>query len=309
MKFAHLAGLAFSLIFGLTFMFSSIALDHIEPIALISYRFLIAFLVFEILRRVGIAPIRFKKENIKAILSVALMQPVLYFLFETYGLNRTTSAEAGMMIALIPIFATIFSSIILKERPRFIQIVFIMLSVSGVIMIQWMNARGGIDVDIIGFILLLFAVMSAGLFNIASRSASKRMRPHEVTYFMMMIGAISFNLIYIVMLSWRGEIAAYSERFLNVSVIGPVLFLGVVASIGAFGLVNFALSRLEVHVSAIYANISTIVAVIAGAVFLNEPIFWYHYLGALMIVGGVYGTVQTNRRHRKRQEAFKGRMS
>ncbi len=309
MKFAHLAGLAFSLIFGLTFMFSSIALDHIEPIALISYRFLIAFLVFEILRRVGIAPIRFKKENIKAILSVALMQPVLYFLFETYGLNRTTSAEAGMMIALIPIFATIFSSIILKERPRFIQIVFIMLSVSGVIMIQWMNARGGIDVDIIGFILLLFAVMSAGLFNIASRSASKRMRPHEVTYFMMMIGAISFNLIYIVMLSWRGEIAAYSERFLNVSVIGPVLFLGVVASIGAFGLVNFALSRLEVHVSAIYANISTIVAVISGAVFLNEPIFWYHYLGALMIVGGVYGTVQTNRRHRKRQEAFKGRMS
>ena len=309
MKFAHLAGLAFSLIFGLTFMFSSIALDHIEPIALISYRFLIAFLVFEILRRVGIAPIRFKKENIKAIMSVALMQPVLYFLFETYGLNRTTSAEAGMMIALIPIFATIFSSIILKERPRFIQIVFIMLSVSGVIMIQWMNARGGIDVDIIGFILLLFAVMSAGLFNIASRSASKRMRPHEVTYFMMMIGAISFNLIYIVMLSWRGEIAAYSERFLNVSVIGPVLFLGVVASIGAFGLVNFALSRLEVHVSAIYANISTIVAVIAGAVFLNEPIFWYHYLGALMIVGGVYGTVQTNRRHRKRQEAFKGRMS
>ncbi len=309
MKLAHMAGLAFSLIFGLTFMFSSIALEHIEPIALISYRFLIAFLVFEMLRRVGVAPIRFKKENIKAIMSVALMQPVLYFLFETYGLNRTTSAEAGMMIALIPIFATIFSSIILKEKPRFIQIVFITLSVSGVIMIQWMNARGGIDVDILGFILLLFAVMSAGLFNIASRSASKRMRPHEVTYFMMMIGAISFNLIYIVMLSVRGEIATYPERFLNVSVIGPVLFLGVVASIGAFGLVNFALSRLEVHVSAIYANISTIVAVIAGAVFLNEPIFWYHYLGALMIVGGVYGTVQTNRRHRKRQETFKGRMS
>lgn len=301
MKLAHLAGLAFSLIFGLTFMFSTVALRHVEPIALIAYRFLTAFLVFEVLRRTGIAPVRFARENIKAIMSVALMQPVLYFLFETYGLNRTTSAEAGMMIALIPIFATIFSSIILKERPRIVQVFFILMSVGGVIMIQWMNARGGIDVDVFGFTLLLLAVMSAGMFNIASRNASKRMRPHEVTYFMMMSGAIAFNVIYIGLLVLRGDIGAYPRNIVHMEVIGPVLFLGIIASIGAFGLVNFALSRLEVHISSIYANISTIVAVIAGAVILNEPIFWYHYIGAIMIVGGVYGTVQTNRNYRRRQ--------
>ena len=299
-KLPHIAGILFAVIFGLTFMFSKTVLaSGVSPLGLISYRYLLAFLAFELIRRIGLVSITLKKKDVKILFIVGLLQPVAYFLFETYGLARTTSAEAGMMIALIPIFTTIFSSILLKEKPTKTQVFFILLSVSGVIFIQAMNASGGLEVQTFGLFLLFMAVISAALFNIASRSASKSLSAKELTYFMIMFGAIVFNILYVGSLFIEGSLVIYVTTLASIELILPIMYLGIVASIGGFFLVNYALSKLEAHVISIYANIATIVAVIAGAVFLSEPIEGYHYIGAFMIVFGVYGTVRTSRRKRR----------
>ncbi len=299
MRKGHLAGLTFSVVFGLTFMFSKTALAHAEPIGLIAYRFLLAFLVFETLRRLGIIRVRFARAHVKALAVVALFQPVLYFLFETYGLDRTTSGEAGMMIALIPIVVSILSTWILKEKPTRLQILFILLSVSGVIVIQLAGVIGDFDVDALGFALLFGAVVSAAAFNIASRHASTSLTPFELTYFMMFAGAVVFNIIYLFTLFIQGSKASYIDVFARVQVAVPVLYLGIVASFGGFFLLNYALARLQAHVISIYANLSTVIAIIAGAIFLNETVHRYHVLGATMIITGVYGTIRANRRARK----------
>ncbi len=295
-KKAHLSGVIFATTFGLTFMFSKTALEYITPIGLIAYRFLLAFLVFESLRRFKLIKVRFTRNTVKALFLVALFQPVAYFLFETYGLHMTTSAEAGMMIALIPIFVIVLSTLILKEKPRLIQLFFIALSVSGVLVIQVFQAIGAIEPQFIGYILLLLAVLSAAAYNIASRYASKLgAKSAEVTYFMMLVGAVSFNIIYIIQL-FLGEGATYYIQHLSrIELVLPILYLGIVASIGGFFLLNYALSQLEAHVISIYANIATIVAILAGAIFLDEILELQHYIGAVMIIIGVYGTIRTNK--------------
>ncbi len=293
-KHVHIAGVLFAIIFGFTFMFSKVALNYVIPIGLIAYRFLIAFIVIEILRRLKIFRIRFKKEYFKSLFLVAIFQPFLYFLFETYGLLKTTSGEGGMMIAMIPIFVTIFSSILLKEKPKLIQIFFILLSLSGVLFIQISKLNNGLESEVIGFLLLFAAVISAALFNITSRSASKTLKPYELTYFMMLAGAISFNIIYLVQLGVEHRITDYVTNLYHVELIIPILYLGVIGSIGGFFLVNFALSKLPAHVTSIYANLSTIVAIGAGAFLLSEQLYYYHYIGSLMILIGVYGTVRFN---------------
>lgn len=294
-KRVHLASIAFATIFGFSFMFSKIAFDYVSPIGLIAYRFLVSFIVIESLRRLKIIKIRFKKEHLKILLFVIIFQPILYFLFETYGLEKTTSGEAGMMIALIPIFVTVFSSLILKEKPKLIQIFFIILSISGVLFIQISKSTYGATPQTIGFLLLLGAVISAALFNIASRSASKTIKPYELTYFMMLSGAITFNLIYIIQLMTNSHINDYITNLGHIELLIPILYLGVIGSIGGFFLVNYALSKLPAHVSSIYANISTIVAIAAGAIFLAESLYYYHLIGSLMIIIGVYGTVRFNK--------------
>jgi drug/metabolite transporter (DMT)-like permease len=294
-KIVHLAGVIYATIFGFTFMFSKVALEHVRPIGLIAYRFLIAFICLEILRQFKVFKISINRSNFLSLFWVALFQPVLYFLFETFGILRTTSGEAGMMIALIPIFVTILSSLIMKEKPRLIQLLFIVLSVSGVLFIQLMKSSSGLSLELVGLFLLLGAVISAALFNIASRSASKKVKPHELTYFMMLFGSIVFNIMYLTQLAIEDSITRYVTNLYHVELLVPILYLGIVASIGGFFLVNFALSRVPAHVSSIYANLSTIVAIIAGAVILNEKLYYYHFIGGIMIVTGVYGTVRFNR--------------
>jgi len=294
-KKVHIAGILFATIFGFTFMFSKIALDYVTPIGLIAYRFLIALIIFELLKLFKVIEIHLNKSTIKALMLVAIFQPILYFLTETYGLERTSSGEAGMMIALIPIFVTLLSALILKEKPKLIQIFFILLSVSGVLFIQLSKSSSGLAFEWLGFTLLLGAVLSAALFNIASRSASKTSKPYEVTYFMMLSGAITFNMIYIIQLIAERNLSSYITNLYHIELLIPILYLVIIASIGGFFLVNFALSKVPAHVSSIYSNLSTIVALIAGAVLLSERLYYYHYIGGLMIIIGVYGTVRFNR--------------
>ncbi len=280
-------------------MFSKVAMDYVSPIGLIAYRFLIAFLMFEILRWTKVVKIRFEKKHMKDLFLVALFQPILYFLTETYGLKLTTSGEAGLMIAMIPIFVTLLSSIILKEKPRPIQILFILLSVSGVLLIQIFKVQDGFAFETWGYLLLLGAVLSAALFNIASRNASKQLKPYEITYFMMLYGAVIFNILYIIKLLSEGRITHYITNLYHLELIFPILYLGIVASIGGFFLVNFALSQAPAHITSIYSNLSTIVAIIAGALLLHERLEFYHLIGSIMIITGVYGTVSFRRHHEK----------
>lgn len=290
-KKAHLAGLSFATIFGFSFMFSKSALAYVSPIGLVAYRFLLAFLGFELLRIVKLIRIRIQKGHVRALLLVAFFQPLLYFLFETFGLALTSSGEAGMMVALIPIFVVVFGAVFLKEKPRPIQVLFIVLSVSGIIFIQAAGETQVRSTGSLGFILLLLAVASAALFNIASRKASHTSPPHEVTYFMMLVGAVSFNAIYLVQLLVEGRLSDYTSSLGHMELLIPLVYLGLIASIAGFFLVNFTLGRLPAHVSSIYANLSTIVAIAAGAIFLHEELKLFHFLGSTMILIGVYGTV------------------
>jgi drug/metabolite transporter (DMT)-like permease len=300
----HIAGILFATIFGFSFLFSKIALNYVTPIGLIAYRFLIAFLAFEILRLTKVIKINIHRPQFKYLLFVVLFQPILYFLFETYGLQLVSSGEAGMMIALIPIFVAILSAIIIKEKPKGIQVLFILLSFVGVLFIQLSKIGQEGTSEFLGFVLLLLAVISAALFNIASRTAStKSLRPMEVTYFMMLFGAFTFNVIYIIQLIIENRVSDFVTNLTQFEIIGPILYLGIVASIGGFFLVNLVLSKVPAHVSSIYANLSTIVAIIAGALLLSETITFYHIIGSVLIITGVYGTVRFNTRNKKNMKA------
>jgi len=293
---AHLAGIGFSVIFGFTFLFSKIALTYVSPVALISYRFLFAFLVFELLRRFKVIKVRFWKGQWKLWLPIALCEPVLYFFGETFGLQRTTTGEAGLMIALIPVFVTLLSAFVLREKPLVLQVLFILLSIAGILVIQFAVPAEGQGGDVIGFLLLLGAVLTAAFFTILSRKASRILTPTETTYFMMLTAAVAFNLVYLPELAIQGRMGSFFTDLAQWEVILPLLYLGIVASIGGYFLVNFALSKLPAPVSSIYSNLSTVVAVAAGALILGEPLSAAHFIGGAMIIAGVYGTVFFERR-------------
>ncbi len=272
-------------------MFSKIGLEVMTPVELIAFRFLLAALTMTVLRVFKIIKVDLKGKNIKMVLLTSFCEPVLYFFFESMGISMTSSSEAGLMISLIPVFVTIFSMIFLHEKLSSSQLGFIALSVAGVVFINMMKDSLSLSGNLLGIIFLFLAIIASSFYNIGSKKSSVDFTPIEITYVMMWIGAISFNTIQIVTNMIRGTMKSYFAPLAYSQAIIPLLYLGILSSIVAFFMVNFTISKIPVSQSAVFANLCTIVSILAGVLILKEDFFWYDFVGALMILVGVWGTV------------------
>lgn len=288
---AYAAGIGASIIFGFSFLFTKNALDYLPPFHLIAFRFLLAALLLTLLKVSGLVKIDYSGKDIRPLLYTAFFQPFIYFICETYGIKLISSSQAGMMIALIPVIVAVLSATILGERTTVLQTISILLSVGGVFVIILMQRNGELaEGSLPGYLLLLGAVAAAALFNIMSRKSSQQFKPIEITFVMMWVGAVVFNIIAVVQHLQVGQLRQYFSPLLQREVVLSVVYLGILSSIGAFFLINFALSRLLASQAAVFANLTTVVSIFAGVVFRGEAFFWYHALGAAMILLGVWGT-------------------
>ncbi|MGM0420061.1 MAG: DMT family transporter [Bacillota bacterium] len=284
----YLAGLTFSLIFGLSFMFSKEALVHLDPFHLLGFRFFIAAAAMTVLAGLGVIKVNILSKPKGPLLLVALFQPVLYFTFEITGINLTTSSQAGLMISLIPVAVAIFGAIFLKEIPGLKQLFFIFLSVSGVAVIVSFQGELASSGHLAGIILLLGAVISAGIYNIVSRSISVSFTPVEITFFMSYTGAVLFNIIGF--LQFEGSLAAYVGLISRQEILAAIFYLGLLSTVVAFFMMNYTLSRLPASQAAVFANLTTVISILAGVFLRNEPFYPLQVVGAAMIILGVWGT-------------------
>ena len=285
-----LAGIAVSIFFGLSFMFTKTALDVLTPFHLLGLRFTFAAITLTLLYLFKLVKIELKGKNLKPLFLIALFQPVGYFISETMGVNMTSSSEAGMIIALIPVFVVIIGALFLKEQPTFIQMIFIIMSVVGVVFIVLMGGKSGASGNTLGMIILLGAVISAAAYNVLSRKLSLHFNPFEITFVMMWVGAIAFNGTALIQAAQKGEIGSYFAPLANMNVLISIVFLGILSSVAAFLLLNYMLSKMEASTTAVYLNMTTVVSIIAGVIFRSEAFYWYHMVGAIMILAGVWGT-------------------
>ncbi|MCM0647878.1 DMT family transporter [Clostridium swellfunianum] len=285
-----LSGIGAATIFGLSFLFSKMALNSAGIFELLSFRFLIAFLIMSSLIVLKLIKVDYTGKNLKGLFLLGLMEPIIYFIFETYGIKYSSSSIAGLMIALIPIGVVILSAYFLKEKPSAVQLIFIIMSVLGVALIGVMGSSSSTGGNLFGIILLLGAVMSAAFFTIISRKLSSDFTPMELTYSMMFLGAVFFNAISIINHISTGSLLSYFAPLKNANFLISIGYLGILSSIVAYFLINFTLSKLEASKSAVVSNLATIVSIIAGVVILKEPFYYYHIVGSILIIVGVWGT-------------------
>lgn len=286
----YLAGIGIAVIFGLSFMFTKDALNLYKPLELLSYRFALAALILSLLVILGIAKVDFKGKPWKYLLVLSIFQPLLYFIGETFGVSQTSSSEAGMMIALIPVVVAILAVFFLGERPNKMQGISILGSVAGVIFILIMSGGFKIGGHFLGLLSLLGAVVSGGVYNILSKKYSKHFTPVEITFVMMWVGAIGFNAAYLVSRLANQDSGNSFRTIFTVAGAVPLLYLGVLSSIGAFFMFNYMLSKMPASNAAVFTNLVTVIAILAGIIVKHENFYWYQMVGGLMIITGVWGT-------------------
>lgn len=290
---ATLAALCGNGIFGFSFMFSRIALGSADPFVMLMYRFLLAFAAVQLIalfsRKKGLDGwLRFSPDRkaYGSLLALGLVQPVLYFLFESYGVQLTNATVSGVIIAMVPIVALGAGAVFLKEKPTLRQLLFAALSISGVVVLTLQQSASG-DVKALGVALLLGAVISAVGYNVMSRRLSRRCSALECTHMMMLVAAVTFTALAL----WQhaGHWEALAAPIRQPSFLMAMGYLGLLSSVGAFLMLNYANSVLPIAKTSAFCNLTTVLSVFAGVVFLGEPFSWVSLAASAVIIAGVYG--------------------
>jgi len=287
---ATLAALFAQIIFGFSFMATKISLSYASPMTVIADRYIVAFIGLSAVMLITRTRIRVRG-GIWKLVMMSVFQPLLYFIFESYGIKLTTSAFSSVMISLIPVVSMISAIFVLKEFPSPMQYFFTALSVGGVVIMAISGKSDG-TVTLGGIVLLFGAVVSSVAYNISSRKISKEFTVFERTYAMTLIGLVSFVGIALAE-NIKNPIAVVSG-FANPGFTGAIVYLGICSSVVAFLLLNYANTHLPVAKTTVFSNATTVVSVVAGTVFLNEPFSAEAVVATIMIVVGVFGVQKLN---------------
>jgi len=281
---ATFAAFIAQVIFGFSFMFTKIALEYASPLTVIADRYIAATIGLTAVALVK--KINMKSRKIWKVVLMSLFQPVMYFLFESYGIQMTTSAFSSIMISLIPVVCMICGVLFLKEIPSPMQYVFTVISVLGVVIMALVGKADG-TVTVLGIVLLFGAVLSSVAYNITSRKIAPEFSAFERTYVQTLTGLVIFLII--ALIENHNAPLEVIVHFADIKYISSILYLGIVSSVVAFLMLNYANTYLPVAKTTVFTNFTTVVSVIAGVIFLDEPFSIMTVVSTILIVLGVWG--------------------
>lgn len=282
-------------IFGFSFLFSKVALQMTAPSVLLAVRFTAAFAVLNLIAFVGrnikkkdgspLVEFSLKGKPFKYVLLLALFQPIVYFLGESYGIEYTSSAFAGTIIAVIPIMGIVFDVLIMKAGVTVKQILCAVVSVIGVV-VTTLGAEG-MKSSLIGVLFLLIAVVAGALFYVFSKKSGEHFNALEQTYVMFAAGSIAYITVALVQCAGN-----YKALILTPVASGNfwicILYLAVMSSVVAFVALNYGSSNVSVTEASLFANLTTVISIVAGVVIMGENFSLQQIIGAVLIIGSVY---------------------
>lgn len=276
-------------LWGNSFVATKFILETLSPVQYIFVRFALAALLFIpvlILSR----PRRLTFRQHRSLMLVALFEPGLYFLFETYGLRLTTASSASLIIACIPAFVALTAGVVLRERLSRRAWIGIVVSIIGVVAIAILDgAQEAAAGSIPGNLLVLGSVFAATGYIIVARKVSSGLSALEITSYQVMYGALYFLPFFL--FSIGGRLGGVGFPPVGVHVGGPVVgamaFLVIGPTFLAFLCYNYALSRIPASRAAVFLNGIPVVTVIVAALLLGERLTPLQIVGGVVVIIGV----------------------
>jgi drug/metabolite transporter (DMT)-like permease len=155
------------------------------------------------------------------------------------------------------------------------------LSISGVALVSGSALRLEGTATLIGDLILIGAAGVWAVYTLGAQPLIERYGPIRTTAWTLWVGSICLFLIAIPPLlgqDW-GDVTAAAW--------GGVFFSSILSIGVAYLLWYWGVQRLGGAHTAIFSNLTPIVALAAGAVWLGEPITRYSVVGAALVIGGV----------------------
>ena len=277
------------------------ALVIFSPLTLIVMRFTLAVLlmmsiglVFRHNSIVGLQ--RVEKKHIPLFLLGGLFQPFLYFIFETYtyqSFSSPTVAEA--LLSTQPVMAPLFAWVLLRERVTRNNILGILLSTLGVMMLLMMG--GGplaMDQGAIGkgVLLALLTVSMSVSYSVVLRRIPTHYTPLSIVFYVQSFALVLFYVLWAVMDRGNGLLGDDGIRLLGegqwVKSLLSVGYLAVLASVTAFILFCYTVRKIGVTRANVFNNVRPVFTAILMWMIFGEILPIWKIIGIIIIIIGLF---------------------
>ena len=267
-----------TIFFGMTYVLTKICLNYSTELHIISFRFLIAFVISLIFLQRKIFPIKIKEILYSLILSVLLF---MVFITMTIGVKYTTATNASFLISLSVIFIPFFSWIFNKEKPK--KSIFIVLIIA-LIGIMLLTLDKNLEFHI-GDILCLICSLLFSFHVLITERFVKNNNP--ITLGVLQFGGVAI-LSFLVQYPIEKFTLPKNEKFWI-----SLMILSVFCTALAYIIQTVSQKKLSSTLIGLILSLEPIFSGIFGYFILNEYLSFQQYIGAfLLLISIIYVSVK-----------------
>ena len=225
------------LFWGFSFVWYKMAYQYFLPLTVVFFRlsFSSAFLFLLALTMRKLQHV--SRKDLPLLFLVALFEPFLYFIGESFGMQYVSSTLASIIIATIPLFTPVAAYYFFKEKISVLNIAGIIISLAGVLIVVNANTSQGSS-SLRGILLIFLAVFSAVGYSLLVKRLTERF---TIVAWQNGFGAILFLPLFLLFefpgldynaITWKNMLPVVYLTFFA-SVLAFIFFVNAVASIGA----------------------------------------------------------------------------
>lgn len=284
-KIGILSVLGAVVLWSSSYVVTKMGVGDIPPLTFAAIRFL-----FAVMLMVGLAftiqridPVPAK--DLRRLALGGLLGITAYFSLQNLGVQRTSAADASLLVASFPVITLLLEVFFRKAQVGFKQIAGIVIAIAGIYLIIDLTGSQVAPARMEGNLLLLLTGLAWALYNFATQDVVKKYATFTVIFWQTLFGMIALLPLALTEANlWR---PLTSDGLLG------AVFLGVFCSVGAFLLYGYGLKSLRPGVAVNLLNLVPVFGLIFAAIFLHEKIGWAQILGGLIVIVGVTMSVST----------------
>jgi len=272
------------IVWGSTLAITKIIVDHIPPMTLAFYRCSIGALTL-----LGLFIARARSSAGKYLTGIAWGTIILlgftgvtvFYIFFNISVKMTSASVGALLQGFIPVCIALMAAVFLKERLSVKQIIGIIVSVTGVVLIGFLSHNEkDVANSILGNVLMIIAVIGWGIYTIISKKVADK-DPLLITSLSTFAGSVLLLPAAI----YENLGTGWPQTSLTDWII--IFFLGAIASGICYFLYNRSLQLLSAAQVGNFINLDPLIGFIIALIFLHESVNMLQITGGVLVIAGI----------------------
>lgn len=259
-------------------------ISEMLPLAFNALRFSLASLFLLLILLLTEGGFLLARKDLKGILILGVIGHTLYQLSFISGIARTTASISALMMATCPVFVALLSAMLEKKHPSWNVLIGALASLTGVFLLVYGSQShfGSAEKQISGATLVLAGSIFWATYTVLSKPHLAKYSPLRITATTMVLGTIPLDVASIP--------SILAQEWTKVSLAGWIGFgysCGLAIVLG-YILWEIGIQKIGPGKTAIYQNLTPVIATTASYLLLGETLAATQIVGAGMVFLGIY---------------------